>query len=83
MDRVATRTNVAELLLAVTSSAIIAFLVLAAGAAIGDHVVDPEPLAASAVAASEGRIVAAEREVIRPTSVLCCALIYADPNASQ
>ena len=83
MGRVATRTNVAELLLAITSSAIIALLVLAGGAAIGDHLTDPAVVTASTVAASEGRIVVAEREEVRPTSFLCCALIYADPNASQ
>jgi hypothetical protein len=83
MDRVATRTNVAELLLAVASSAIIALLVLAGGAAIGEATAGSGMMAVARGVSSEIRPITSEHEEIRPGAYLCCALIYADSSADQ
>ena len=83
MHRVATGTNLVELMLTATSSAIIALLVLAGGAAIGEATAGSGMMAVATGASSDIRPITSEHDEIRPGAYLCCALIYADPNSSQ
>jgi len=83
MPRVTMRSNVVELLVAVTASTTVAVLVLVSGLAIGEATTAPGATTAFTVASTEGRLAAPEHEEIRPNAYLCCALVYADPSMSQ
>jgi hypothetical protein len=83
MHRLATRTNLVELLLGTTGGMLVALLVLVGGVAIGEATSGAGLVTASAAGPGEVRLATSEPEVIRPTSVLCCALIYADPDVTN
>jgi hypothetical protein len=81
MHRVTIRSNVVELLVAITASTTVAVLVFVGGLAIGEGATSTRGATMTfAVAPSEGRLATPEYEEIRPTAYLCCALIYADPS---
>jgi hypothetical protein len=80
MHRLTIRSNVVELLVAITASTTVAVLVFVGGLAIGGATSTRGATTAFAVAPSEGRLATPEYEEIRPTAYLCCALIYADPS---
>ena len=83
MYRGARRTNVVDLLLGAGASMVMAILVLVGGAAIGEATTGPGPMMTPAVTAMEARFDPTEHDEIRPSSFLCCALIYADSSADQ
>jgi hypothetical protein len=74
------RSNVVELLVAVTASTIVAVLVLVSGLAIEVATPATGATTAFAVASSEGRLATPEHEEVRPRTYLCCALVYEDSS---